>query len=104
MSDVNTVNLFNQMQSMGAKAEGALIGTENNQSSFNSVFQNVLNQVNDLSQNADTLKSRFEFGDPKVSIGEVMIATQKSNIGLEAAMRVRNKIVQAYQDIMSMPV
>lgn len=104
MSDINTVNLFSQMQSMAAKAEGALVGTESNQVSFSSVFQNAMSKVSDLSDKADSLKSRYELGDSKVSIGEVMIATQKSNIGLEAAVRVRNKILQAYQDIMSMPV
>lgn len=104
MSDINTVGLFNQMQSMAAKAEGAIDATEGNQTSFSAVFQKALNQVSELNLQADSLKTRFELGDPKVSIGEVMIATQKSNIGLEAALRVRNKILQAYQDIMSMPV
>jgi flagellar hook-basal body complex protein FliE len=104
MSDINTVNLFNQMQSMSAKAEGAMVDTEYNQSPFSSVFQNAIKQVSDLSQKADSLKTRYELGDAKVSVGEVMIATQKSNLGLEAALRVRNKILQAYQDIMSMPV
>lgn len=104
MNDINTVNLFNQMQSMSAKAEGAPIASESNQFPFSSVFQNVLNQVSELNQQADSLKTRFELNDPKVSIGEVMIATQKSNLGLEATLRVRNKLIQAYQDIMSMPV
>ncbi|MDR3441423.1 MAG: flagellar hook-basal body complex protein FliE [Legionella sp.] len=104
MSNINTVNLLNQIQSMAAKAEGAVVDTETNQSPFSSVFQNALNHVSDLSQKSDSLKSRFELGDPNVSIGEVMIASQKSNLGLEATVRVRNKCVQAYQDIMSMPV
>lgn len=104
MSEINNVNLFNQMQSMASVAKGASLGGENSEVSFSSILQNALHQVNDLNQNADNLKNRFELGDSKVSIGEVMIATQKSNLGLEAALRVRNKILQAYQDIMSMPV
>jgi flagellar hook-basal body complex protein FliE len=104
MSDINTVNLFNQMQSMSAKAEGAITEAETSQFSFSAAFQNAMQQVSDLNFQADSLKSRYELGDSKVSIGEVMIATQKSNIGLEAALRVRNKFLQAYQDIMSMPV
>ncbi len=103
MSNINTVNLFTQMQSMAAKAEGAT-NTEYDSSSFGTVLNKALKHVSDLSENADSLKTRYELGDSKVSIGEVMIATQKSNIGLEAALRVRNKILQAYQDIMSMPV
>ncbi|MCL5272006.1 MAG: flagellar hook-basal body complex protein FliE [Gammaproteobacteria bacterium] len=104
MSEINTANLINQIQSMAAQAEGALNKTEANQPPFSLVFQNALNQVNDLSQNADALKTRFELGDPNVSLGEVMIASQKSSLGFEATLRVRNKVVQAYQDIMNMPV
>lgn len=104
MSDINTVNLINQMKTLAAQAEGIKLDSGLNHASFSSVFQQALNQVNELSQTADSLKTRFEIGDPKVSLGEVMIASQKSNLGFEATLRVRNKLVQAYQDIMNMPV
>lgn len=104
MSEINTVNLINQMRTMAAQAEGGMQATSSAQSPFSNVFQQALNNVNDLTQTSDSLKSRFELGDPKVSLGEVMIAAQKSNIGFEATLRVRNKLVQAYQDIMNMPV
>ncbi|HAT6978964.1 TPA: flagellar hook-basal body complex protein FliE [Legionella pneumophila] len=104
MSDINTVNLINQMKTLAAQAEGIKPDSGLNQASFSSVFQQALNQVNELSQTADGLKTRFEMGDPNVSLGEVMIASQKSNLGFEATLRVRNKLVQAYQDIMNMPV
>ncbi|HAT8179700.1 TPA: flagellar hook-basal body complex protein FliE [Legionella pneumophila] len=104
MSDINTVNLINQMKNLAAQAEGIKLESGLNHASFSSVFQQALNQVNDLSQTADSLKTRFEMGDSNVSLGEVMIASQKSNLGFEATLRVRNKLVQAYQDIMNMPV
>ncbi|QMT60068.1 MULTISPECIES: flagellar hook-basal body complex protein FliE [unclassified Legionella] len=104
MSEINTANILNQIKTMSAKAEGKILEAEANQSPFGSVFQHAMNQVNDLHQSADALKTRFEMGDPNVSLGEVMIAAQKSNLGLEATVRVRNKVVQVYQDIMNMPV
>ncbi|HAU2264692.1 TPA: flagellar hook-basal body complex protein FliE [Legionella pneumophila] len=104
MSDINTVNLINQMKTLAAQAEGIKPDSGLNHTSFSSVFQQALNQVNELSQTSDSLKTRFEIGDPNVSLGEVMIASQKSNLGFEATLRVRNKLVQAYQDIMNMPV
>lgn len=105
MTDINTVNLLNQIREMTAQAEGTKVdATSGNQPQFNAVLEKALNQVNDLTQTADGLKSRFELGDPNVSLGEVMIATQKSNLGFEATLKVRNKMVQAYQDIMGMPV
>ncbi|CEG56522.1 flagellar hook-basal body complex protein FliE [Legionella fallonii] len=104
MSEINTINLLNQIRTMSAQAEGSKVEAGENQVSFGSVLQQTLNQVNDLTQTSDALKARFEMGDPNVSLGEVMIAGQKSNLGFEATLRVRNKLVQAYQDIMNMPV
>lgn len=105
MTDINTVNLLNQMRAMASQAEGsAVLPGAVDQVPFKSVFENALDKVNDLSQASDGLKTRYELGDPNVSLGEVMIASQKSSLGFEATVRVRNKLVQAYQDIMNMPV
>lgn len=104
MTDINTVSLLNQMKVMASKAQGESVEFSNGQVQFNDVFKNILGQVNDLHQNSDALKARFEMGDPKVGIGEVMVAGQKASLAFEATLRVRNKLVQAYQDIMNMPV
>ncbi len=104
MSEINTIHLLNQIRTMATQAEGSRIESSENQVSFGAVLQQTLNHVNDLTQSSDALKARFEMGDPNVSLGEVMIAGQKSNLGFEATLRVRNKLVQAYQDIMNMPV
>lgn len=103
MTDINTVNILNQIKSMTAQAEGSPVNSiGSTQDSFGLVLQNALNQVNDLTQSSDTLKSHYELGDPNVSLGEVMIASQKASLGFEATITVRNKLVQAYQDIMNM--
>ncbi|MDI1352709.1 MAG: flagellar hook-basal body complex protein FliE [bacterium] len=102
MTDINTANLISQMRTMAAQAEG--ISSVDSKSSFSLVFQQALDQVGNLNQSADLLKNRFEMGDPNVSLADTMIATQKANLGFEATVRVRNKVVQAYQDIMNMPV
>ena len=39
-----------------------------------------------------------------VELHEVMIAAQKASISLNATMEVRNKVVEAYQEIIRMPV
>lgn len=104
MSDINTVNLINQMRAMAAQAEGSTLDTGGTHTAFSMIFQQALSQVNDLTQTSDALKTRFEVGDPNVSIGEVMVASQKSSLGFEATLRVRNKLLQAYQDVMNMPV
>lgn len=103
MTEINTVNLIEQMRQMVAEAEGGH-KVEAGQESFGDVFQQALGQVNDLSKNSESLKTKFELGDPNVSLGDVMIAAQKSTLGLQGTVMVRNKLVQAYQDIMNIPV
>ena len=50
------------------------------------------------------MSKAFELGDPNVSLAEVMITSQKSNLAFEATVQIRNRFLQAYQDIMNMPV
>ncbi|WED43791.1 flagellar hook-basal body complex protein FliE [Legionella cardiaca] len=105
MSEINTVSLLNQLRAMAAKAEGGSVEfSPADAPAFGDVLQNALGTVNNLQQTSDTLKARFEMGDTNVGIGEVMVAAQKSNLAFEATLRVRNKMVQAYQDIMNMPI
>jgi hypothetical protein len=42
--------------------------------------------------------------NPKVSLEETMVAIQKAQIGFQATLHVRNRMVQAYTDIMNMQV
>jgi flagellar hook-basal body complex protein FliE len=50
------------------------------------------------------MATAVEMGDPKVSLAQAMIAGQKSSIAFEATVQVRNKLVEAYKEVMSMPV
>lgn len=104
MTDVNTVSLINQMRILASKAQSSSVEGNNGGVSFSQIMQQTLGQVNDLNQNADSLKARFEMGDTDISLADVMVAGQKSSLAFEATLRVRNKAVQAYQDIMGMPI
>jgi flagellar hook-basal body complex protein FliE len=108
MTDINTANLIEQMRVMIAQAEGKKVedssGSDGSSGTFGSVFQNALNQINEVSKHSVDLTNRYELGDPNVSLAEVMVETQKANLGFQGTLMVRNKVVQAYQDIMSMSV
>ncbi|OZG72891.1 flagellar hook-basal body complex protein FliE [Hahella sp. CCB-MM4] len=71
---------------------------------FNQMLTQAVNQVNDLQQNAAGLANAYQAGDPQADLTEVMIASQKSSIAFQALTQVRNKVVQAYEDIMKMPI
>lgn len=72
--------------------------------SFQNMFSNAINQVNHNQKVASDLRNRFEKGDPSVDLPEVMIAAQKSSVSFQAMNQVRNKLVEAYKDVMNMPV
>jgi len=50
------------------------------------------------------LQTEVQKGNPNVSLEETMLAMQKSQIGFQATLHVRNRMVQAYTDIMNMSV
>jgi flagellar hook-basal body complex protein FliE len=50
------------------------------------------------------MSDAFVKGEPNVDLTEVMVAVQKASLSFQAMTQVRNKLVQAYQDVMNMPV
>jgi flagellar hook-basal body complex protein FliE len=71
---------------------------------FAQALKAQLDQVNALQQNSQKLGERFALGDDSVNLSDVMMATQKSSIALQATVQVRNKLVSAYHDIMNMQI
>ena len=43
-------------------------------------------------------------GAPNLSLADVMVMKEKSGIAFEATLQVRNKVLEAYKQIMNMPV
>jgi flagellar hook-basal body complex protein FliE len=79
-----------------AKAEAAGGG-------FTAALKDALSQVNDLQAQSSTMSEAYERGET-TDIAAVMLARQQASVGFEATMQVRNKLLSAYKDIMSMPV
>lgn len=71
---------------------------------FTDMMQQAVDKVNDLQQTSSALSKAYQAGDPQVNLTEVMIASQKSSVGFQAVLQVRNRVVKAYEDIMKMPV
>ena len=71
--------------------------------SFADTMEQALKSVNDGQQQASQLSDSYERGET-IDIAKVMLARQQAQVGFEATLQVRNKLLSAYQDIMSMPV
>lgn len=70
---------------------------------FGDALRSALTEVNALQAQAGAVTDAYERGET-TDIAAVMLARQKASIGFEATMQVRNKLLSAYKDIMSMPV
>jgi len=99
IADVNKLRPQNPVQETGKTA-----ATDNSVPDFQSMLKNAVDNVNENQKAAGDLQKRFEMGDPSVDLPEVMIAMQKSSVSFQAMTQVRNKLVEAYKDVMNMPV
>lgn len=87
-----------------AAAENVAAASGSSTVSFSKTLSNALSSVNETQQSADKMRVAFEKGDPSVDISKVMVATQKSSIAFQATVQVRNKFIDAYKEIMNMPI
>ena len=72
--------------------------------SFGETLQNAIQGVNTTQKEAGALAQAFELGDPRADLARVMVAAQQSQVAFRATVEVRNRLVQAYQDVMNMPL
>lgn len=71
---------------------------------FSDALKSSLNSVSESQNVAEDMGKRFAMGDESVNLSDTMIAMQKANIGFQATVQVRNKMVSAYHEIMNMQV
>jgi flagellar hook-basal body complex protein FliE len=84
------------------KRPGATTGADG--SNFADSFKTTLKSVSAAQTEASNLQTQVQLGNPAVSLEQTMLAMQKSQIGFQATLHVRNRMVQAYTDIMNMSV
>lgn len=81
------------------KISGSNIGEDKNYiSDFASVLKNELDEVNNKQIEANNSTEEFIQGD-RVDIHNVMLDTEEAKMSLELAVQIRNKFVEAYQEL-----
>jgi flagellar hook-basal body complex protein FliE len=82
----------------GAAGTGAAGGA-----SFGQVLKDALTQVNSLQREADAAIQDLASGGT-ATLHDTMLAIQKAELSFKLMMQVRNKIVEAYQEVLRMQV
>ena len=71
---------------------------------FKAAMSQALSSVSQSQLEAQRLQREVTLDNPAVSVEETMLAMQKANIGFQATLQVRNRMLQAYSEIMNMSV
>ena len=71
---------------------------------FQHALSQALNSVSASQNDAAKMQREVQLDNPTVSIEETMISMQKAQIGFQATLQVRNRMVSAYSEIMNMQV
>jgi flagellar hook-basal body complex protein FliE len=71
---------------------------------FRSEMTQALKSVSQSQLHASRMQREVQLDNPTVSLEETMVAMQKSQLGFQAVVQVRNRMVQAYTEIMNMQV
>ena len=118
--DIN--NVLSQMRAMRDQAQSGVpngvgsIGSQDvavgraldlkgpDKPAFQNILSSAINQVNDVQQHSASMAKSYELGDTTVSLSDVMVASQKASVSMQAMTQVRNKLVESYQEVMNMPV
>jgi flagellar hook-basal body complex protein FliE len=94
-----------QMRVMAAQAASQQPKAEQAGSAgFSQLLQQSISEVNNAQMQAGQMKTSFETGEGNLDLAQVMIASQKANLSFQAMVQVRNKLVDAYKDVMNMPI
>jgi flagellar hook-basal body complex protein FliE len=71
---------------------------------FQTAMADALKSVSQSQFQAERLQRELTLDNPQVSVEQTVLAMQKSQIGFQAALQVRNRLAQAYSDIMNMQI
>jgi flagellar hook-basal body complex protein FliE len=77
---------------------------EGNEAGFSGALKGALQSVSAAQNRSSALQREVQMENPAVSLEETMVAIQKAQVGFQATLHVRNRMVQAYTDIMNMQV
>ncbi len=83
----------------GASGVGSAAGTD-----FGGQLLEAMSAARSNEQGADEAAKKFAAGDPSVGIHEVVIAAEKAQVAVRYAVTLKNKMIEAYKELMNTPI
>jgi flagellar hook-basal body complex protein FliE len=111
MSSMQIQQVLAEMRALQARASGAPAGIETSSvagaaqpSDFAKLMKNSVDHIADMQNQATSLAQSYEAGDKNVDLTKVMLEVQKASLAFHAMTEVRNKLLDAYTQVMGMSV
>ena len=96
---------FNQaLARAGLRLDGQAQVQPTDKGGFQAAMADALKSVSAAQTQAQGMQRELALGNPNVSIEQTMTAMVKAQIGFQATLQVRNRLAQAYSEVMNMQV
>ena len=106
MASMQIQQVLAEMRSLQARASGVAEtpSLAAQPSDFANLMKNSIDHVASMQNQATTLANAYEAGDKSIDLTKVMLEVQKAGLAFHAMTEVRNKLVDAYTQVMNMSV
>ncbi|MFK4998014.1 flagellar hook-basal body complex protein FliE [Bacillus sp. N9] len=103
MNQLNLIQSVSSNQINSVQSNKSLVKEDEPKQNFATLLKLAVNEVNEAQLQSDAATTKLATGE-QIELHDVMIAAQKATVTLQAALEIRNKAVEAYQEIMRMQV
>lgn len=97
---MKVANTINQLRPF----PGGDVRRQEQSADFATILKGMLDSANDLHKQSEAMTEAFVIGRDSVEIHDVVLAAEKARLALDLTVAVRNKLVEAYQEIMRMQI
>jgi flagellar hook-basal body complex protein FliE len=106
MSSMQISQVLAEMRALQARASGIseAPAAAAQPSEFANLLKNSVDHVASMQNQATALADAYESGDKSIDLTKVMLEVQKASLAFRAMTEVRNKLVDAYTQVMNMSV
>ena len=104
MSNLEINRVLAQMRTLTSELQPNQPTQEVGEASFGEVMKQAVDKVSEQQSMASNMMTGFETGNGDASLAEVMVSMQKASLSFQAMTEVRNKLIDAYHEVMNMPI
>jgi flagellar hook-basal body complex protein FliE len=107
MSNMQITQVLAEMRALQSRASGGIAEAAPSAaqpSDFANLMKGAVDHIATMQNQATSLADAYEAGDKNVDLTKVMLEVQKAGLAFRAMTEVRNKLVDAYQQVMNMSV